>query len=145
MGSSCTPKEAHKEVALGCGEKWERQPGDENHYGNEDCLWCTKDGKCPLCDFANAKGETAYEVISTSEKWLEQEDPEIWGERDWKRRQYVRVGLLENAWDLDYWSGSNVDWQPVPQKTRKEGENDYEVEERLEQGEMPATGTSSEG
>ena len=75
--------EAHTKMAWVAGERWARQPGDSNYYGYPDCRAYDQDGLCSMCSFVDTYNSTPRELMIPPINWVNEEDDNRWGTREW--------------------------------------------------------------
>ena len=100
--------EAHAMVAWAAGERWARRPGDRNYYGYLDCRACDQDGPCGMCAFADAYNSTPRELLIPPVNWVNEEEEDRWGTREWEAQVLEAYGLLDTAADPEEWPGVEV-------------------------------------
>ena len=98
--------EAHATIAWQAGDRWARQPGDPNCYGNPDCRACSDDELCGLCKLAEAYDKTLQELLIPPVTWTNGNEDQRWV-RDFEAQVFEAHGLLDSAQDPEAWPSAD--------------------------------------
>lgn len=98
--------QAHATLAWAAGDRWVRQPGDPNYYGEPSCRGCDRDGLCGLCRYAQCHNKTPAELIDPPMSWEAISKEERFGSPAWEAGMLELCGLLDTAKDPEGWPGT---------------------------------------